>query len=79
VRRTEPTLDANGFPNKQDYGNSYLKLSTAVNTLSVADYFAMFIYIVSRDSLGKFDPSKNNIWQPARSSYRRVPALRCLG
>jgi len=22
-----------------------------------------FIYIVSRDSPGKFDPSKNNIWQ----------------
>jgi hypothetical protein len=101
----EPTLDANGFPNKQDYGNSYVKLSTAGNTLSVADYFAMwnevsesnadldlgggapmllpdltdatgvvkhlgfaagkdgFIYIVSRDSLGKFDPAKNNIWQ----------------
>jgi len=29
----EPTLDANGFPNKQDYGNSYLKLSTAGNKL----------------------------------------------
>jgi len=102
----ETTMDANGFPNKQDYGNSYVKLSTASsNTLSVADYFAMwnevsesnadldlgaggpmllpdltdatgtvkhlgfsagkdgFIYIVSRDSLGKFDPAKNNIWQ----------------
>jgi hypothetical protein len=23
----------------------------------------LFIYIVSRDPLGKFDPSKNNIWQ----------------
>jgi regulation of enolase protein 1 (concanavalin A-like superfamily) len=101
----EPTLDSNGFPNKQDYGNSYVKISTAGNTLAVADYFAMwnevdesnqdldlgagapmllpdladvngtvqhlgfsagkdgFIYIVSRDSLGKFDPAKNNIWQ----------------
>jgi regulation of enolase protein 1 (concanavalin A-like superfamily) len=101
----EPALDANGFPNKQDYGNSYVKLSTAGNTLSVADYFAMWnevdesnqdldlgaggpmllpdltdatgvvkhlafgagkdgiIYIVSRDSLGKFNPTKNNIWQ----------------
>ena len=23
----ETTLDANGFPNKQDYGNSFLKIS----------------------------------------------------
>ena len=101
----EPTLDANGFPNEQDYGNSYVKISTAGNTLAVADYFAMwnevdesnqdldlgagapmllpdltdingtvqhlgfsagkdgFIYIVSRDSLGKFNAAKNNIWQ----------------
>jgi hypothetical protein len=101
----ETTLDANGFPNMGDYGNSFLKLSTAGGTLAVADYFAMWnevsesnadldlgagsplllpdltdatgttkhlafgagkdgnIYIVNRDSLGKFDPSKNNIWQ----------------
>jgi hypothetical protein len=38
----ETTLDANGFPSKQDYGNSFLKLSTAGNTLAVADYFAMW-------------------------------------
>jgi regulation of enolase protein 1 (concanavalin A-like superfamily) len=101
----ETTLDANGFPSAQDYGNSFLKISTAGNSLSVADYFAMWnevsessadldlgsggaillpdltdatgaiehlalgagkdgnIYVVSRDSLGKFNPSKNNIWQ----------------
>jgi regulation of enolase protein 1 (concanavalin A-like superfamily) len=38
----ETTLDANGFPSKQDYGNSFLKLSTAGGTLAVADYFAMW-------------------------------------
>jgi len=38
----ETTLDANGFPSKQDYGNSFLKLSTAGSTLTVADYFAMW-------------------------------------
>jgi outer membrane protein assembly factor BamB len=36
----ETTLDARGFPSGGDYGNSFLKLSTA-NGLSVADYFAM--------------------------------------
>lgn len=38
----ETTLDANGFPVNQDYGNAFLKLSTAGNTLAVADYFNMY-------------------------------------
>jgi hypothetical protein len=101
----ETTLDANGFPNKQDYGNSFLKLTASGQTLKVADYFAMAdevnesaqdldlgsggemllpdlrdatntvrhlavgagkggtIYVVNRDSMGKFNPSTNNIWQ----------------
>jgi len=101
----ETALDANGFPNQQDYGNSFLKLSTTGGTLRVADYFTMFnevlesaldldlgsgsamllpdltdaagtvrhlavgagkdgnIYVVNRDSLGKFSASGNNIWQ----------------
>ena len=37
----ETTLDANGFPNQQDYGNSFLKLTAAGQTLSVSDYFTM--------------------------------------
>jgi Immunoglobulin domain/Immunoglobulin I-set domain len=37
----ETILDANGFPNQGDYGNSFLKLSTAGGGLSVADYFTM--------------------------------------
>jgi hypothetical protein len=36
----ETTLDANGFPTKQDYGNAFVKISTAGN-LKVADYFNM--------------------------------------
>ena len=101
----ETTLDANGFPNKQDYGNSFLRLSTAGGALSVADYFTMSnevaesnadqdlgsggemllpdlkdsgniikhlvigagkdgnIYVVDRDTMGKFNPSTNNIRQ----------------
>jgi hypothetical protein len=36
----DTTLDANGFPSKGDYGNAFLKISTA-SGLSVADYFTM--------------------------------------
>jgi hypothetical protein len=35
------TLDANGFPINSDYGNAFIKISTASNTLKVADYFTM--------------------------------------
>jgi outer membrane protein assembly factor BamB len=101
----ETALDSNGFPNQGDYGNSFLKLSTAGGALTVADYFTMYnevsesgadqdlgsggilllpdltdsggavrhlavgagkdgnLYVVSRDSLGKFSSSVNNIWQ----------------
>ena len=37
----ETTLDVNGFPNQQDYGNAFVKLSLSNGKLSVADYFAM--------------------------------------
>ena len=37
----ETALDGNGFPNQQDYGNSFLKLATSGGTLAVADYFTM--------------------------------------
>ena len=37
----ETTLDANGFPNQGDYGNSFLKLATVNGSLAVADYFTM--------------------------------------
>jgi outer membrane protein assembly factor BamB len=101
----ETTLDANGFPNHQDYGNSFLRLTLSGSTLAVSDYFTVTdtlaassndkdlgsggilllpdlddsggnvqhlavgagkdgnIYVVSRDSLGKFSSSGNNIWQ----------------
>jgi outer membrane protein assembly factor BamB len=37
----ETTLDAHGFPSEADFGNSFLKLSTAGGGLAVADYFSM--------------------------------------
>jgi hypothetical protein len=101
----ETTMDANGFPSKQDYGNSFLKISNASAGLSVLDYFTMSnevaesnadkdlgsggelllpdltdstntvrhlmvgagkdgnIYVVDRDSMGKFNASTNNNYQ----------------
>jgi hypothetical protein len=35
------TLNVSGFPNQGDYGNGFIKLSTAGSTLTVADYFNM--------------------------------------
>jgi hypothetical protein len=37
----DTTLDANGFPSQGDYGNAFVKLSTANGGLAVADYFTM--------------------------------------
>jgi len=38
----DDTLNSNGFPERGDFGNGFIKLSTAGNSLSVADYFTMF-------------------------------------
>ncbi|HEY2678483.1 MAG TPA: PQQ-binding-like beta-propeller repeat protein [Steroidobacteraceae bacterium] len=106
----ETTLDANGFPNKQDYGNSFLKISSAGAGLAVMDYFTMSnevqesngdqdlgsgggmllpdmtdsannvrhlmvgagkdsnIYVVDRDSMGKFNANTNNNYQTLSGS-----------
>ncbi|MFZ0636023.1 MAG: hypothetical protein WA755_12130 [Candidatus Acidiferrales bacterium] len=37
----ETTLNASGFPSQGDYGNAFVKLSTANNSLAVVDYFNM--------------------------------------
>jgi hypothetical protein len=101
----ETTMDAQGFPSRQDYGNSFLKISNASAALSVLDYFTMSnevaesnadqdlgsggemllpdlmdsantvrhlmvgagkdgnIYVVDRDSMGKFNVSTNKNYQ----------------
>jgi hypothetical protein len=98
------TLNGNGFPANGNFGNAFLRVSTA-SGLAVADYFEMFnqqqenntdtdlgsggvlllpdmtdsngqtrhlavgagkdtnIYLVDRDSMGKFSPTQNNIYQ----------------
>jgi hypothetical protein len=37
----DATLTTSGFPTNGDFGNSFLKFSTAGNSLAVADYFCM--------------------------------------
>ena len=96
-----PPLNASGFPSSANYGNAFMKVSTANNTLSVEDYFAMFdansesaqdedlgsggaivlpdlkdasgathhlavgagkdqyVYVVNRDSMGKYNPGND--------------------
>ena len=101
----DTTLTPSGFPNQGDFGNAFLKISTANKQLAVADYFEVSnqssengsdedlgsggalvlpdlqdgsgqtvhlaigagkdgsIYVVNRDSMGKFDPASNHIYQ----------------
>ncbi len=101
----ETALDANGFPQLGDFGNSFLKVAMTGGTLTVADYFTMStevaesaadgdlgsggamllpdmkdaagavrhlvvgagkdgnLYVVDRDSMGKFNATANAIWQ----------------
>jgi hypothetical protein len=101
----EATMDANGFPNRQDFGNSFLKISNVGAGLKVLDYFTMSnevaessadkdlgsggemllpdlmdsantlrhlavgagkdgnIYVVDRDSMGKFNAGTNQNYQ----------------
>ncbi len=37
----DTTFDAAGFPSQRDFGNAFLKISTAGGGLAVADYFAL--------------------------------------
>jgi hypothetical protein len=38
----DDTLNSSGLPEHGDYGNAFIKISTAGNSLSVTDYFTMF-------------------------------------
>jgi hypothetical protein len=39
----ETTLNSSGFPSGADYGNAFVKISTANNSLAVSDYFEMSV------------------------------------
>ncbi len=45
----DTTLDANGFPSGQDYGNAFMKVSTAGGKLTVADYFNTSTTVLESD------------------------------
>jgi hypothetical protein len=108
----DTTLNASGFPVNSDFGNGFLKVSTANNTLAVADYFEPFntvnesnndedlgsggamvlpdladtsgtvhhlavgagkdgnIYVVNRDSMGKFNAN-----QGSSSIYQEIDGV----
>lgn len=101
----DTTLNAAKFPVKGDFGNAFLKISTAGGRLAVADYFAMHdtlrqsavdndlgsggalilpdlrdrsgrvvhlalgagkdsvVYVVDRDSMGKFNVNRDEVYQ----------------
>ena len=101
----DTTLGANGMPSKGDFGNTFVKISTAGGGLAVADYFEEYngvslsandqdlgsggmlvlpdlqdgsgktvhlaigagkdgkIFLVNRDSMGKFNASSNAVYQ----------------
>jgi hypothetical protein len=106
----DTTLNDQGFPDKGDFGNAFLKLGTSAGKLFVADYFDMhntveesrkdldlgsggtlvlpdmmdssgkirhlavgagkddIIYLVDRDSMGKFNPDNDN------AIYQEIPS-----
>jgi outer membrane protein assembly factor BamB len=46
----DTTLNKKGFPNRGDYGNAFLNVSTTNNKLLVADYFNMFNTVLESDN-----------------------------
>jgi len=46
----DTTLDSNGFPNKGDFGNGFLKLGVRNNKLRVVNYFNMFNTVQESDA-----------------------------
>ncbi len=46
----DTTLNASGFPNRADFGNTFLQISTTGGHLAVADYFAMFNVVAENNA-----------------------------
>ena len=46
----DTTLNSSGFPSNGDYGNGFMKISTAGGALTVADYFEAFNTVAESDA-----------------------------
>ncbi len=46
----DTTLNSNGFPASDDFGNGFMKISTAGGTLAVADYFEAYNTMAESDA-----------------------------
>jgi hypothetical protein len=46
----DTTLNSQGFPNKGDFGNAFMKLSNSTGTLTVVDYFTMYNTVQESDN-----------------------------
>ena len=46
----DTTLNSQGFPNLGDYGNAFVRVSTAGHKLAVADYFTMYNTVEESDA-----------------------------
>jgi hypothetical protein len=116
----DTTLDQAGFPTGGDFGNGFIKISSAGGKLAVADYFEMsntvnetandldlgsggimvipdvvdlagnvhhlavgagkdkMFYIVDRDSMGKFNPVSDAIYQEMPGAIKGVFSKPCF-
>jgi hypothetical protein len=58
----ETTLDSNGFPNKQDYGNSFVKIAATSTSLAVSDYFTMWNEVAESNATSPTRPTRCATW-----------------
>ncbi len=71
----DTTLNANGFPNSGDFGNSFLKLSTSNRTLAVADYFAMFNTVTESNNDQDLGSGGALVLPPMRNALGQIKHL----
>ena len=64
----DTNMNTSGFPTNGDYGNAFMKLSTAGNALAVADYFNM------SNTGGNSDATR--IWVPVANFFCRTCSTR---
>jgi len=71
----DTTLNANGFPNSGDFGNSFLKLSTSNRTLAVADYFTMFNTVTESNNDQDLGSGGALVLPPMRNALGQIKHL----